>query len=177
MLALCFHLWARGSFIVQSDQEKVFHEKQNQPRPPAMDLLTTTFDLFSVCPFTCHQGWWKIFDSAIFFSALSSREAQPLNVVGRLQRTCRKRIILDSSNTPWTEKGGCFDTTAFTLPLRSQENGKNIQISIDKPILSFFPPVPCHKGKVIEMENFKSCIRTNLLGQETEEKMSLRKRL
>lgn len=112
-------------FIVQSDQEKIFHEKQNQPRALAMDLLTTTFGLFSVCPFTCHQGWWKIFVSAFFFfPALPSGEAHPLNVVGRLQRTCRKRIILESSNTPWTEKRGCFDTTAFTLPLRSQENGK-----------------------------------------------------
>lgn len=88
-----------------------------------MGLLTTTFSLFLICPFTCHQGWWKFFDSACF-AALPPAEAQPLNVAGRFQRTCRKGIILYSSNTPWTEKGGCFDTTAFTLPLRSQENGK-----------------------------------------------------
>lgn len=69
-------------------------------------------------------GGKSLFQLFFFFPALPSGEAHPLNVVGRLQRTCRKRIILESSNTPWTEKRGCFDTTAFTLPLRSQENGK-----------------------------------------------------
>lgn len=86
LLAICFHLWSRGSFIVQSGQEKFFHESQDQQRPLAMDLLTTAFSLFLICPFTCHQGWWKVFDSASF-AVLPLGAAQPLNVVASFQRT------------------------------------------------------------------------------------------